>query len=174
MANSPDMIEDGFEVETTLDSRQQSRMAGIPEIYRTKHERLCCELALRLDDADAIFASYGYDADSAALLCESQAFISLLERITKEIQLSGLSFKTKAKAIAEEALPYAYEMLSDPQCSSAVRLGTIQWVAKMAGHEPKEAKDEKTGGGLTLNITFAGQAPQTVISTNEPLTIEQN
>jgi hypothetical protein len=153
--------------------RQESRLAGIPEFYKTKHERMACELALRMEDAEAIFRAYDYTPEQAATLCESQAFITLLERVTKEIQSSGLTFKTKAKAIAEDSLPFAYEMLSDPNCSSAVRLGTIQWVAKMAGHDVPPKADGAVGGGFTLSITFAGQEPQKVISSHEPLTIEQ-
>lgn len=163
------------------EARQGARIAGIPDFYKTKHERMACELALKMEDAEAIFRAYDYTPEQAAELCESQAFVTLLERVTKEIQSSGLTFKAKAKAIAEDSLPYAYEMLSDPNCSAAVRLGTIQWVAKMAGHDVPPKDDAKVGGGFTLSIQFSGAAPTQIIagnqsqdslSTREPLTIE--
>jgi hypothetical protein len=165
----PDLIDDPSA------SRQETRLAAIPELYRQTHERLAVELALHVEDAESIFAAYGYNPDQAADLMESPAFLAIMQRAAKEIQTSGLSFKTKAQLIAGELLPYAHDLATDPMVSAATRLASIQWAAKMAGFEPKEKEgDGKTGGGLTLSITFAGQAPQQVVSARETLTIEGN
>ena len=155
--------------------RQDSRMAEIPELYRKTHERLAVELALKVDDAAAIFAAYKYTPEQAADLLESPAFVALLQQATKEVAESGLSFRTKAKLLAGELLPYANDIATDPLQSAAVRADLIKWSAKVAGFEPKDPKDDgKTGGGLTLSITFAGQAPQQVVSSqHESLTIDQ-
>lgn len=156
------------------ETRQSSRMAEIPELYRQKHERLAVELALGMDNAGAIFATYGYDPEQAADLIESPAFITLLERVTRDVRENGLSFKAKIKAVAEELIPTAFDLATDPLVSSAVRKDIIVWAAKLAGHEPKETKDDgKTSGGFTLSIQFAGAAPTQIISAHEPLTIEQ-
>ena len=152
--------------------RQSTRLAEIPEIYRKNHERLAVELSLKVDDADSIFASYGYSPEQAADLLESPAFLTLLGQAAKEVQESGLSFRTKAKLLAGELLPYANDIATDPQQSAAVRADLIKWSAKVAGFEPKEKEEGKTGGGFTLSITFAGQEPQKVISSHEPVTIE--
>ncbi len=157
-----------------IEARQAAHIAAVPELYRTTHERLAVELALHMDDAADIFASYHYTPDQAAALCESPPFIALLERVTKEVRENGLSFKAKIKAVAEDLIPTAYALATDPECSSAVRADLIKWSAKMSGYEPATSKDDKvTGGGLTLSITFAGQAPQQVVSARETLTIEQ-
>ena len=74
--------------------------------------------------------------------------------------------------MAEGLLPEVYDMSTDPLVSSAVRLDGVKWVAKMAGFEPKEKDEGKTGGGFSLSITFAGQAPVQVVN-SEPLLIEQ-
>ncbi|MCR4302126.1 MAG: hypothetical protein NUV51_10985 [Sulfuricaulis sp.] len=154
-------------------TRQDARMAEIPELYRKTHERLAVELALKVDDAESIFASYKYTPEEAAELMESPAFLALLGQAAKEVQESGLSFRTKAKLLAGELLPYANDIATDPLQSAAVRADLIKWSAKVAGFEPKEKDDAKVGGGFTLSITFAGQEPQKVISSHEPLTIEQ-
>jgi len=162
--------------ESPMALRQAARLENVPELYRKQYERLAVELALDVDDAESIFARYGYSPDQAATLMESPAFLLLVQSAAKEAQESGLSFRTKAKLIANELLPYAHEIATDPMNGAGVRLDAIQWTAKVAGLEPKETKDDgKTGGGLTLSITFAGQAPQQVVSATqyEPLTLEQ-
>lgn len=154
--------------------RQAARLEDVPEIYRKTHERLAIELALHVDDAAEIFERYGYSEADAADLVESPAFLALMLQAQRSVVEEGLSFKVKAKLIAGELLPYAHDIATDPLQSAAVRADLIKWSAKIAGFEPKETKDDgKTGGGLVLSITFAGQPPQQVISTSNSLTIDQ-
>lgn len=154
--------------------RQAARLAEIPELYRKTHERLAVELALDVDDAGSIFTQYGYTPEQAAELLESPPFLMMLQQATKEVAESGLSFRTKAKLLAGELLPYANDIATDPLQSAAVRADLIKWSAKVAGFEPKEKDDAKgAGAGFTLSIIFSGQAPQQVVSGRETLTIEQ-
>ena len=163
-----------LEVIDHLAVRQERRLDSIPEVYKTKYERLAVELALALDDADIIFKRYGYSPDEALALAQSLAFSTILERVMREVKESGMSFRAKARMQAEELLGHSFEIATDPNQSAAVRADLIKWTTKVGGLEPKESKDDaKTGGGLTLSITFAGAAPQQVISTHEQLTIEQ-
>jgi hypothetical protein len=156
------------------ETRQTARLDGIPDLYRQKHERLAIELALNMDDAEAIFRAYDYPPEQAALLVESPAFVLLLERVTKDLRENGVTFKAKIKALAEEWLPYAHDIVTDPLAPTSERGKLIQWAAKLAGHEPKEKDEAKgAGSGLTLSITFSGQAPQQVVSSHDPITIEQ-
>ena len=160
---------------TPAADRQEARMAAVPDFYKTEYERLACELALMPENVEGIFASYGYTIDEAMALLESKPFLIILERVKKEIHETGVSFRAKARVISEALLPHAYDMAQDPMCPSATRAQLIMWAAKVAGHEPKEkADDGKTGGGLTLSITFAGAAPTQIISAREPLTITQD
>jgi len=169
-----DMTTDVLPFEPEGPTRQETRMQGVPELYRKAHERMAVELALKVDAAEEIFARYGYTPEQAADLVESPAFMLLLQHTAKEVQETGLSFRTKAKLLAGELLPYASEIATDPLQSAAVRADLIKWSATVAGFVPKDVKDDgKTGGGLTLSITFAGQAPQQVVSTRETLTIDQ-
>lgn len=154
--------------------RQQERMDAVPAFYKTEYERLACELALMPENVEDTFASYGYSIDEASVLLESKPFLVILERVKREIHENGVSFRAKARVISEALLPHAYDMAVDTTCPSATRAQLIMWAAKVAGHEPKESKDEgKTGGGLVLSITFAGKEPQQVITSREPVLIEQ-
>ena len=154
--------------------RQAARLEDVPEIYRKKLERLAVELALNINDAEDIFDQYGYSPDAAAELVENPAFVLLMQQAQKEVFETGLSFRTKAKLMAGELLPYAHDIATDPLQSAAVRATLIQWVTKVANLEPKEAKDDsKSGSGLVLSITFAGQAPQQVVAIPQYQTITQ-
>lgn len=154
--------------------RQAARLEDVPELYRKKHERLAVELALHVDDAAEIFASYGYNGAQAAELLENPTFVLLMQQAQRAVVEEGLSFKMKAKLIAGELLPYAHDLATDPLISAAVRMDAIKWAASVAGFA-KEAKEEgKDNGGLTLTIQFAGAPPSQVISAQHtPLTITQ-
>ena len=157
---------------STAQSNQDARLALIPAVYRTNHERLACELAMKLEKSEEIFARYGYTAEQALELMDSQSFADTLARVGDEIKKNGISFRTKARAIAEDLLPHAYDMATDPYQPAAVRADLIKWTTKVGGLEPKEKDEGKSGGGLTLNISFAGQEPQAVIK-REVVTIDQ-
>lgn len=154
--------------------RQEARMGEIPALYKTTHERLACELALRMEEPEEVFQRYGYAPDAALALTESPAFTALCARIGTEIRENGLSFRMKAKAISEELLPHAFDIATDPLQSGAVRAKIIEWVTKVAGNEPAPAKGvEAGGGGFSLSISFAGQEPQRIVTGREPVLIEQ-
>lgn len=158
---------------TTAQEYQDARMSAVPAVYRTTHERLACELALGMEEPGAIFAQYGYNEDQALALMEAPGFAATLSRIGKEVKESGLSFKLKARAQAEELLGHSFEIATDPLAPTSERVKLIQWTAKVAGYEPKEGKEEgRAGGGLNLTIQFSGQAPVQVVQ-HEPLTILQ-
>lgn len=164
----------GTEEKSFADQRRDTRMAEVPALYRETHERLAVELALNMDDAQAVFARHGHDIEAAAALIENPVFITLLERVTDEVRENGTSFKMKARLQAEELLATSYDMATDPLISPAVRAQLIQWTSKVAGLEPKDKEESKGGGGLTLSITFTGQQPQQVIEGRVPVVIDQS
>lgn len=159
--------------QTTAQQAQDERMRAVPSLYKTTHERLAVELALHMEEPEEVFLRYGYSPEQADELMNTAAFTVLLSRIGKEIAENGLSFKAKIKAIAEDLLPTAHSLATDPLTSAAVRTDIIKWAAKLAGHEPKETKDlGNAGGGLNLTIQFAGApAPMKVVQ-NEAVTLE--
>lgn len=157
----------------SYDARQERRLGALPGVYKTQHERLAFELALAQPiEAGSVFANHGYTQEQSIGILSDPTFAKLLERVTKEVKENGLSFRNKARMQAEDLLQHSYALATDPEVSSAVRLDAIKSTVKWAGLEPKEKDDKGTGtGGLTLNISFAGQAPQQVVG-HEPVTIE--
>lgn len=153
----------------TAEDHQRARLDALPPMYTQATERMACELALEMEDPADIFRRYGYSEEQAVAVMESTSFAALLARVGKEVRESGLSFRTKAKAQAEELLGHSFEIATDPNAPTSERVKLIQWTARVAGLEPKE-KDEGAGrGGFTLNLTFAGEAPQKVVSGAERL-----
>lgn len=152
-------------------ARQALRLGDVPALYKTAHERLACDLALGMEDPEVIFARYELGPVEAKTLQELPAFKALVARVTAEVKESGLSFRTKMKAIAEDLIPYAHEIATDPLQSGAVRARIIEWAGKMAGFEPAPAKTEvgAGAGGFSLSITFAGQQPQQVLAEGRTL-----
>lgn len=159
----------------TEEARTQRRMRELPKVYTTQYERLACELALKLDDALVIFQRHGLNQEQAVALLDTKEFAALLDRVSREVAENGLSFRSKARAMAEELLPHAFYIATDELASSAVRADIIQWMARVGDLEPakKDGKDAGTGGGLVLNIQFSGEAPRPLVTAErEPITIE--
>lgn len=158
----------------TAETRQQERLAALPAAYKTQHERLACELALRLEDSAVIFQRHGYTQDQALTLLESADFARTLDRIAKEVREQGLTFRAKARVMAEDLLQHGYEIATDDQASAAVRADLIQWFARVGDLEPAPKKDgtNSGGGGLHLSITFAPKDDQVKVVTHEPVTLE--
>lgn len=154
--------------------RQAERLAALPAAYKVQYERLAIELALKLDDSAVIFQRHGIAVDQALELLETPAFTALLTQATADVKEKGLSFRAKARVMAEDLLQHGYEIASDEYASAAVRADLIQWMARVADLEPakKDGKDTGGGGGLHLSITFAGQEKQAVVNGREPITIE--
>ena len=151
--------------------RQAALLAKVPSIYKTTRERLACDLMMGMEEPDKIFADYGYTPAQSLALTEEAEFTALCKRIGAEIRENGLSFKSKMKAVAEDLIPTAYMIATDPLAPTAVRARIIEWAARMAGYEPAPAKGVvgEGGGGFNLSITFAGQAPQTVLAEGRTL-----
>lgn len=167
-----DEIQNGLP-DAVVGTRQANRLAALPAVYKTQYGRLAIELAMQMDDPAVVFARHNMTAEQAAALIQTAEFTALLAEAEKEIQQNGMSFKAKARALAEDLLPYAYEIATDDLAAGTVRADLIQWFARMAGYEPPKNDGKQTGGagGLNLTINFSGEAPMKVVG-SEPITIE--
>jgi hypothetical protein len=167
------MTDDVLEApDESADERQERRIAELPIVYKTRLEQLAYEIALGAEDTGPIFMRYGYTQEQAINLLADGHFAKMLERVTKDVRENGLSFRSKARLQAEELLQHSFNMATDENVNPSVRADIIKWTAKVGGLEPKEKDEGKAaGGGFTLNLTFAGQSQQAVVS-HEPITIE--
>lgn len=130
--------------------------------------RLAWELALGTEPPVEVFKRYGYTEAEAAALSQSPLFQQATTRLQKEVQSEGMTFRQKARMLAEALLPHLYDDATKENIHAEDRLRILQWLAKVGDLEPKQATGP-TGGGFVLNITLGGQQ-QTI--TAEPITID--
>ncbi len=167
---------DDYQPLQTPDEHQQSRLAALPPLFKTAHERLCYEIVLAKtigEDEGMAFTRNGYTPEQALALLQSPGFAALLDRTAKDLHENGLTFRAKARSMAEALLETTFEIATDPTQPTAERVKIAQWTSKRAGHEKGLDKDEGTNkGGFSLSITFAGQEPMKVVA-NEPALLTQ-
>ncbi len=159
--------------DTPPQSRQLERIAALPAAYKSQHERLAYELAMQRDEPEVIFQRHGYTVQQAQTLIATPEFSTVLDRVAKEVKANGLTYRAKARVMAEDLLQHGYEIATDELASAAVRADLIQWFTRVADLEPekKDGKGTGTGGGLHLSITFAGDAPMKVIGSGSTLEV---
>lgn len=144
------------------EQRQQARM---PDGYKPLQlpgmefdPRLTFDLALQMDPAEAVFERYGYDQEDAVKLMGSPVFQMALKAYVEDVRAHGVSFKQRARVMAEALLPHAFEIATDPEAPASSRADLIKWTAKVAGYEPKSNEDSVQGNGFALQIVFSGEA----------------
>ena len=104
------------------------------------------EIALALDPVPEIVARYDLTNEQFARIAALPAFKQQILAYRTEIKEKVLSFKEKAKVMAEDLLGMTYDLIYHPHTSNAVKADLIKWVAKMAGHEVPA----QTGDGAYL------------------------
>lgn len=128
-----------------------------------------------------VFAKHGLTTDQAIVLLKNEAFAKSLREATAYVADQGLSFRARARAIAEEVLGDAYDIITDPDMPASVRADLIKWSAEMGDLEPAKKKDDAGSGPVTpfaLHISFTGvgdPAGQRVIDVTpaRPAALEQ-
>lgn len=113
------------------------------------------ELALKTADPDVIRQEYGYSPEDWAMLPQNPVFLKDLAAACELMRQEGMSFKMKAKLIAEDNLAEVFRLTRDPACPPAVKGKLIELTARWAGFDPRTNGEEGSGGALqanTLNI----------------------
>lgn len=150
----------------TSDARQARLQPNVnhdkPSTIVAWDPRLALELAMAgPDKAMEVFGRYKVDHAAAVELIQNPLFLKQLEQYKQELEASGMSFRMKARVLAEDLLPEAYVIAKDTMYPAAVRADMIQWMTKIADLEPVKAngKDVAQVGGFSLQILFAGGTP---------------
>lgn len=97
------------------------------------------ELALKTASPDEIRREYGYTQEEWAALPKNPAFLADLTAACEMVRQEGMSFKLKAKLIAEENLKTAWKMIhaNHNDVPPAVKKDLILACARWAGYEQK-------------------------------------
>lgn len=105
--------------------------------------RFVFELALALDPVETTLERYHVDLATYEAYLRNPAFQAQLQRFRNDIFEKGLSFREKSRAMAEDMLKTAYNLIHDKDVPATVKADLIKWVAKVADLEPKANKNEE-------------------------------
>lgn len=121
------------------------------------HPRLPLDLSLGEDSA-TLCQRYDLTPSQLQSLLLTPAFQKDVDRHRQDILDNGLSFRLKAKIMAEEYLKEIDNLVHDPEASPAVRLDAIKSIVKWSGNEPKES----AAGGSTRMVIQWGDSNNTI------------
>lgn len=115
------------------------------------------ELALKTASPDEIRQEYGYTRAEWDALPRNPVFMKELAGACELVRQEGMSFKLKAKLIAEENLKQLWKMVhgDDKDVPAAVKGKLIELCARWAGFDPRTNGEGGEGGPVnanTLNI----------------------
>lgn len=111
------------------------------------------ELALKTATPGELQLEYGYSDEDWEKLKENPLFLKDLAGACELVRQEGMSFKLKAKLIAEENLSEVFRMIhtKDKDVPAAVRGKLIELTARWAGFDPK-SNGEQQGGPVNANM----------------------
>lgn len=111
------------------------------------------ELALKTATPAELQIEYGYTDDQWEALRHNPVFIADLTQACELVRQEGMSFKLKAKMLAEDNLTKVYGMIhaSHDAVPPQVKKDLILGVARWAGFDNKLSKDEG-GGPVNANM----------------------
>ena len=138
-------------------------------------ERLPMDMALLLENSgdtmSDILNRYALTASDAVVFSQDKTFLKRVSELRGEVREHGLTFRAKAKVLAEEYLSKGYEMIHSPDVSPAVKADLIKSTVKWAGLEPKgDAATDGQVGGVSIQINLGGQTHTAQLKTVEGTT----
>ena len=110
------------------------------------------ELALRIDTPANICAIYNIDKDEFAAMIQHPVFIKAYQEAVEALKVDGMSFKVKAKMMAEEYLKTAFSMVQDKNTSDNVRADLIKATVRWGGLDAKTDTVASPTFNIQLNL----------------------
>lgn len=112
------------------------------------------EIALKTAPLADIQREYGYSDEQWAALPKNPAFVADLTQAMELVKQEGMSFKLKARLIAEESLKQAWMMIHDKtgKTPPSVQSDLIKAVARWAGYDAKDAAASGANAAPTFNV----------------------
>lgn len=111
------------------------------------------ELALKTASPPELQIEYGYTDAEWAALRQNPVFLKELAEACEMVRQEGMSFKLKARLIAEENLKQVWRMVHDSagDVPPAVKAKLIELNARWAGFDPKGSGEGGGGGPVSGN-----------------------
>jgi len=124
------------------------------------------------DDVNDILQRYQISPNRYIELTRSPVFLKELQKYREDIRDNGLTFKVKARVMAEQLLPKTYSMIYDPDVAPTVQADLIKSVARWAGYDqpklPNQQQDDKPGFSIVINL-----GEQTQVLSVDTVEVEQ-
>lgn len=141
-------------------------MDNLPVAYTKWNDRLAMDLALMLEGSceslEEVLDRHTINMDQLAKYNKDALFLQKIRSLREEVHEKGLTFRTKARAQAEELLTTSWTLIHSPDVSASVKADLIKSTVKWAGLEPKETANVEglaTGGvSITINLDPAGKS----------------
>lgn len=112
------------------------------------------ELALKTAPPDDIRKEYGYSTEDWEALPRNPVFMKELTEACELVRQEGMSYKLKARMLAEEFLPDVYKMVKadgEKGTPASVRADMIKFMTRVAGYDVKASAE---GGAATQANTL--------------------
>jgi len=122
-----------------MDDRNPTQLAWSPT--------LPIELALNTASPAEIRIEYGYSEEEWMALRRNPVFLKELAGACELVRQEGMSFKLKAKLIAEENLKQVWRMVhaSHEQVPPTVKAKLIELTSRWAGFDPRSNGEDSSG-----------------------------
>jgi hypothetical protein len=136
--------------------------------------RLPLDIALDIEEPDALCVRYGITLDVLNDYMCRPAFHLQVAQFKKELQETGEGFKAKARVQAEQLMDTSFAMAQNPETPASVRADLIKATVEWAGLKPTGKNTGDTGGGfsITFNFPLPSGAPAPSGPIKAPVTLD--
>lgn len=136
-------------------------------------KRLALELALHLegsgDKLEDLLERHDITASDLGKYLSNPVFRDDLIHLRDEVREKGLTFRVKARTMAEEMLKTTWQIVHDPAASYAVRADLIKSTVEWAGLKPKTDAVDAAGSGVKVVINFSSTPQQLDVTPQLPV-----
>lgn len=114
------------------------------------------EIALRHRKPYEICPDYGITADEWDLIRQDPIFIEDLRARVIELKKDGMSFRLKAKLMAEQLLDTSWQLIHQPKTPHAVKADLIKFTVRAAGLDGSkdQAGNQTQTTALQINLNL--------------------
>ena len=139
-------------------------LSAIPALPILNSKRVLLEIALYLegsgDTVEDVCNRNQITPEELLILLANPIFKGDLVRTREEVREHGLTFRVKARTMAEELLKTTWEITQDSTTSPAVKADLIKACVEWGDLKPKNKDMGQIGsGGVKIQINFRGGGP---------------
>lgn len=108
---------------------------------------------------DAILEAYSLQMHELVAIKKDPQFITQVNKMRKDLDKEGVSFRLKAQIQAEHYLQNSWDMIHDGDVDPKVRADLIKSTMRWAGYDsPAGAGVAGAGGGFSVVINLGGKS----------------